>query len=267
MPRTGLLVAAALAVAAACVPGGDEAAETPLTTAARGSETTDASGLPSATSTTTLPAGAVVLRVSRVRLVQFEQPDDALRLIVDSADRDLAVVMTGIPAGNAAIVVCPALDLDRRGAAPGCVTPAPGETFHVPHAPAYRGIEILQLAPVGAGPDATSATVGEVAVTYGAVSREVGMRLPRLDPGEARVAAGMTMRPPGDGTYRASVTWPGEGTAEAQLIADTSVFSQAEGGPGLLLTGSVSPPVPAVLSVRNTGSAPLRGLTVEAAFP
>lgn len=269
MRGKSLLVATVLAAGTACASGG-EAVNPTLTTASRGAEP-EPTLLP--TSSTTPPPGTAVFTATGLRLVNSEDPDVAFRVLVDSTAPEVSVTLSGVPTPNVVIVVCPAAALDERVPAPGCVTPANGETVRLPHAPSYKGVEIQQLGIVATGPDPQSTSIGQLTLAYGAVAtRNVRMRLPPLPPGDAQARPTFRLAPAGSGTYRATVRWTGDeaggpGTAEAVLAAGAAAVSRAEGGPTLDLAGNVSPAAEATLAVRNTGASSLRGMTIDALFP
>ena len=254
-----------LAVAAACTADESTGPSNPTSTTAAEPPTTAAPSTTAAVASSTVPAGSVTLRATGVRLVNSEESDNALRALFESAASEVTVVLTGIPSPNRVVLVCPATELERRVTGPGCVTPAEGEPVRVAHRPNHRGVEVVQVGVAGTGPAANSITVGQIAITYPPTSRDVRLRLPPLRPGEAG-APSFTLSPAGPGTYRATATWTGGGTAEVTFTVGSNV-SRSEGPPGAQATGSVSPPAEGTVGIRNTGSSTLTALVVTALFP
>ena len=219
-----------------------------------------------------------------LRLVNSEESDNGFRVFLDAASDALDVSVTvtgGVPSPNRTILVCPAVELENRVRAPGCAMPASGEAVKVPHLPNYRGIEVTQVGVTGSGPGARTTAIGEIAVTFPATTREVRMRLPVVAAGDAGGRPTFRMTPVGPGTYRASAQWSPSGgnSGEAELTLNTvtsntatsntatSTVSRAQGGPGTLLTGNLSPAGDATIRFRNTGSTALLRTVLTILFP
>lgn len=215
--------------------------------------------------------GTVTLRARGVRLANSEESDNAFRAVFDSGAADVSVVLTGVPRPNQVVFVCPAPELDRRVPSPGCRTPAAGETVIVPHGSAYKGVEVVQVGLAGSGPAAGSIVVEEIAISYAPSSRAVRLRLPPLRQGEGGGTPSFRLSPAGPGTYRATATWGaaagGGSTAELSVAVGTNVLARTDGPPGSLVNGDVFPPAEGTLTVRNTSSTALTGLTIDALFP
>lgn len=220
---------------------------------------------PATTSIAGAASGRVTFRARDVQLSNSEESDNGLRVLIQSPDAEVVVVLRGIPSPNRVVFVCPATELERRVPAPGCLTPAAGEAVRVAHAPDRRGVEVVQVGTVGGG--GNSSLLGEVAITYTPVSREVQLRLPPVPPGEG--APSFVLTPAGAGRYRASANWPDGGatTIALTMTVGTKVVAQIEGSSASKLDGDVSPPAEGVLRLRNPGSTTLSGLTVSALFP
>ena len=214
-------------------------------------------------------AGTVTLTVTDLRLSNSEAVDNGFRVFLDAAGAtpEVSVVLTGVPAPNRVINVCPAIDLQQRIPAPGCVTPASGERVVVQNAPNYRGLEIAQVGVAGQGGSGNAWSVDQIAITFPAGSREVRFRLPAFAAGDAGGRPTFRLSPVGPGSYRASATWSGAGELELVLVAGTTTVSRAQGGPGSVLTGNQTPPAEADLRVRNTGTTTLGGVLVTVLFP
>ncbi|MCA1846403.1 MAG: hypothetical protein LC792_25055, partial [Actinobacteria bacterium] len=275
----GVVAAAMLLVVGACSSGsgGRHGVGPATTSSARLAPTVPATT--AAPATEPPPAGGTsgpdiaTLLAGNVRLLDSAQADNGFRVLLDSAAGDLSVVLFGIPAPNRTIFVCPATDLDHRAPAPSCTAPAEGAPVRLPHAPAYQGVEVVQVGPTGTGPTANSYSVTNIAITFTPASRDVRVRLPPLRSGPTAGQASFRMAPAGDGNrvYRATASWipvTGDtGRAELTLSTGTSVSAQSDGGPGVTVTASLPSSPDPTLRLRNTGPSTIAGLTITASFP
>ncbi len=263
--RLPLLVA--LLVLTACASDGPPILRPAPTTSSLGPP----SSAPPVPTTAAGPPGVVTLLVTDLRLINSEESDNAFRVLIESAAPAVAVKVTGVPTPNLVVLVCPVDDLGRRSApAADCVTPASGETVQVPHRPAYRGVEIVQVGVSSGGPAGNSTAVSEIAIRYPATSREADFRLPALQEGESGSRPLLKMTPAGSGAYSATATFTaaggGPGEAELTLVSDTANQNTAR-GPGPSLSGNLIPPAEAGFRIRNRGSTALLGTTLDVLFP
>ncbi len=246
---------------AACGDSGDDGEPAPTT-----AQATTSTSAPPAVSTTTGP-GEVTFTASALQLANSEESDNAFRLLVDSTAAEAVVVLEGIPAPNRVVLVCPAAELDRPVRSAGtCSTPAAGEAVRVPLFPAYRGVEVLQVGVAGPGPGGNVTVVSRISVRYRPASRDVTLRLPPLPTGEGGRPS-FVMSPVGPGTYRATATWTGAGTAELAVDIGPGGVTRSSGGPGISVSGSHSPPVEATLRFANVGDATILRPVVTATMP
>lgn len=249
-------------VGGACASGtGDRAGEGRAGTAVQSPPTI---GAPTLTTGPGPEAGEVTLVVSGLRLVNSEESDNGFRVFVASPSAQVAVVLDGMASPNRVVHVCPAVELERYVGAPGCTPPENGQTVNVRHQPDYRGLQVVQVGVQGPGEGGRSTVVGTIRATFTAASREVRFRLPPVAPGEV---VSFALGPPGDGTYRATGTWPATGQGELVLTSGSREISRAEGGTGTSLTGNLSPPAPATVTFRNAGTAHLAGVVLTIGFP
>ena len=274
----GVVAAAIVLLLGACDSGKPEAppSDTASTTPTSG-PVGSATSVPPATEPP--PAGGTsgpdiaTLVAGNVRLFDSTVSDNAFRALVDSSAGDVSVVLFGVPTPNRTIFVCPAADLDHRAPAPSCTAPADGTPVRLPHAPAYQGVEVVQVGLTGTGPTANSYSVTNIAVTFTPASRDVRLRLPPLRSGPTAGQASFRMAPAGDGNgaYRATATWTpaagDPGRAELALLAGATVSAESAGGPGVTLSTRLSSSTEAVVRVRNAGPSTLSGLTLTASFP
>ena len=189
-----------------------------------------------------------------------------MRVLLPPEVTTASVSLSGLPLPNRTISVCQAPDLDGELSTATCRTPANGEAVNVTVGGRGRGVAIVHEGLRGTEPSPDPVVVDEVAIRYGASSREVSVRLPQIAAGEsgARPTIGLTPAST-DGRYRARLTWkvitvfggtPSSGQLE--LLRDGSVAEQAQGGGDVQLDGTVTPPVGEVaVRVQNLGSAAL----------
>jgi len=263
---------AALALAASACPGdgGRGGSVAPTTTS-----TTPPLTAPTLTTRPGTTGALATLTVTDLRLVNSEESDNGFRVFLESADgaTEVSVTLTGnVPSPNRTILVCPAVALETRVRAPGCVTPAGGDTAMVPHLPDYRGVEVIQVGVAGSGPGANTTTIGEITVAFPAATRSVRMRLPALAAGDAGGRPTFRLSPAGAGSYRASAQWTpagaNSGEAELTLTTAAATVSQARGGPGTSVNGNLpAPSADASFRFRNAGTTPLLGVVLSIQFP
>lgn len=236
------------------------------------------------TPTTRPPAPSTTLRTDltfraqQVRLTSSEQGDNALRVLFDSKDDDVSVVLTGLVTPNSVVRVCPATKVDESVPVPesACRQPASGEAVKIAHGTKYKGVEVAQTGAASSGTAGNTTVIGEIAISFKAASRTVTVRLPPLaavPSGSSAEAPGsrptLRLAPPGDGSYKANLAWSGAGAGagEAELALIGTPVNLAQGGTPVEISGTISPPTESSIRIRNTGSAPIPAAVFTATMP
>ena len=261
--RRSTMAAAWLAIAlaiAGCGSGSDSGGDDLDATADTTRTTTP---VPSTVAASTVPPTNLTLRMTDLRLVISEETDRGVRVLLPAGVASASVTLPGIPSPNRVISVCQTQDLNAVMSGAACRTPAGGEAVTVTLGAAARGVEIIHVATATAAAASNSFTLEEVQISYAASSREISVRLPQIDAGDAGGRPAFALGPAGpDGAYRGTLGWkviqafggtPSQGRLE--VLSGGAVVDQSQGGSEVRITGSApAPRSDLAIRAQNTGS-------------
>lgn len=232
--------------------------------------------LPTTVPGTTVPPTNLTLRITDLRLVISEETNRGVRVLLPAGVASASVTLSDIASPNRVVSICQTQDLNAVMSAAACRTPAANEPVTVALGSAARGVEIIHVATPTAGPANNTVTVKEVQISYAASSREVNVRLPQIDAGEAAGRPTFGLTPPSpDGKYRATFAWqviqtfggtPSQGQLE--VVRGGAPVAQGQGSPEVQMNGTA--PAPATdLAIRasNLGTSLLLSPVLNLLLP
>jgi hypothetical protein len=241
---------------AACGSDGDSASDDLDSSPAA---TTTTAPVPTTVGGTTVPPTNLTLRISDLRLVISEETNRGVRVLLPAGVTSASVTLPEIASPNRVVSICQTQDLNAVMSAAACRTPTGSEPVTVALGSAARGVEIIHLATPTAGPGNNTFTVKEVQISYAASSREINVRLPQIDAGDAAGRPTFALSPASaDGRYRATFAWqvipsfggtPSQGQLE--VVRGGGAVAQGQGSPEVQINGTAPAPV-ADLAVRAT---------------
>jgi hypothetical protein len=239
---------------AACGSDGDSASDDLDSSQAA---TTTTAPVPTTVGGTTVPPTNLTLRISDLRLVISEETNRGVRVLLPAGVTSASVTLPEIASPNRVVSICQTQDLNAVMSAAACRTPTGSEPVTVALGSAARGVEIIHLATPTAGPGDNTFTVEEVQISYAASSREINVRLPQIDAGDAAGRPTFALTPASaDGRYRATFAWrviptfggtPSQGQLE--VVRGGTAVAQGQGSPEVQIDGTAPAPA-ADLAVR-----------------
>jgi hypothetical protein len=239
---------------AACGSDGDSASDDLDSSQAA---TTTTAPVPTTVGGTTVPPTNLTLRISDLRLVISEETNRGVRVLLPAGVTSASVTLPEIASPNRVVSICQTQDLNAVMSAAACRTPTGSEPVTVALGSAARGVEIIHLATPTAGPGDNTFTVEEVQISYAASSREINVRLPQIDAGDAAGRPTFALTPASaDGRYRATFAWrviptfggtPSQGQLE--VVRGGTAVAQGQGSPEVEIDGTAPAPA-ADLAVR-----------------
>ena len=240
---------------AACGSDGDSASDDLDSSQAA----TTTAPVPTTVGGTTVPPTNLTLRITDLRLVISEETNRGVRVLLPAGVTSASVTLPEIASPNRVVSICQTQDLNAVMSAAACRTPTGSEPVTVALGSAARGVEIIHLATPTAGPGNNTFTVKEVQISYAASSREINVRLPQIDAGDAAGRPTFALSPASaDGRYRATFAWqvipsfggtPSQGQLE--VVRGGGAVAQGQGSPEVQINGTAPAPV-ADLAVRAT---------------
>lgn len=247
-----------------------------------GSETV---GTPAASTTTpvastaggtTVPPTNLTLRITDLRLVISEETNRGVRVLLPAGVASAKVTLPDIPAPNRAISVCQTQDLNAVMSSATCRTPTGSDPVTVTLGAEARGVEIIHVSTPISGPTTSTFNLKEVDISYTASSREVNVRLPQIENGDAGGRPTFALTPAAtDGAYRATFAWQVIQTfggtpslGQLELLSAGSAADHSQGSPETRLNGTApAPRTDLAIRATNLGTSVLINPTLNLLLP